>query len=124
MSEKAALKAKMLALQAELSRLKESTSVKPGIVPGNNGSPRTAPAKVQIWANRRGQGSPVCILCIPPRNAVTILSLEVHRDVAQRVSIASKNPQAHPAKSELNSHEKVNKSVKSWESLWNAAKRL
>ena len=45
MAEKAALKAKMLALQAELSRLKESTSAKPGIVPGNNGSPRTAPAK-------------------------------------------------------------------------------
>ena len=70
----------------------------------------TAPAKVQIWTNRSGQGSPVCILCIPPRNAVTILSLEVHRDVAHSVSIASKKPQAHPAKSELNSHEKVNKS--------------
>eukprot|EP00964_Phaeocystis_antarctica_P020446 scaffold11311_cov52-Phaeocystis_antarctica.AAC.1 len=45
MSEKAALKAKMLALQAELSKLKDTTSVKSGIVPGNNGSPRLAPAK-------------------------------------------------------------------------------
>ena len=70
----------------------------------------TAPAKVQIWISRSGQGNPLCILCIPPRNADTILSLEVHSEVAHKVIIASKKPQAHPEKSELNSQEKVNKS--------------
>ena len=39
-----------------------------------------------------------------------MLSLEVHNAVAQRVSIANKKPQAHPANKEVNSHEKVNKS--------------
>ena len=54
MSEKAALKAKMLALQAELSKLKDTTSVKSGIVPGSNGSPRTAPAKAPLSAPTLG----------------------------------------------------------------------
>ena len=48
---------------------------------------------------------------MPPRSAATMLSREVHKAVDHSVSMAIKKPQAHPANKELNSQEKVNKSV-------------
>ena len=48
---------------------------------------------------------------MPPRNAETMLSRDVHNAVDHSVTMAIKNPHAHPANKEVNSQEKVNKSV-------------
>ena len=55
--------------------------------------------------------NPSAAFAMPPRNAETMLSLDVHNAVDHSVTMAIKKPHAHPANKELNSQEKVNKSV-------------